>query len=510
MKSITSSIAAALLLASITAVPLMPAAAPAQDAAVQEAVASSREELIKKIEDKFDDERFFNAHWGVLIQSLDDDEVWLEINADKLFLPASNEKILTTAAALLYLGPDFKYETKVCHTGEINGDTLEGDLVVYANGDPTLYDRWLGNSTAVFEDWAGQLKQQGITAINGRIIGDDNAWNDEHTGSGWPFDELTPWYYAEYGPLNFNENYVDIDIVPPETVDGEVKLVPNVESSYYTLINKIKVVEEGSNNISMYRPIGENTITLSGTVVAGSKTFEETPTITNPTLWYVHVLKEVLEANGIEVTGAPTDVDDIDGWDKDVENLDCLITHYSPPLSEILIMLMKRSQNMFAETMVYTMGWKAQGKGTFSNGRRVVQEQLKKMGIDPSGYNFSDGSGLSRYNYISPRIIATIYDKMLETKYANVWWDAQSIAGVDGTMARRMRDTPAQANVRGKTGRINAVRACSGYVATAGGERLVYSFQCNGHQRASSEVDEIYDAVLVMLASFDEPASNGY
>jgi len=464
-----------------------------------------REELVSSIEDKFNDERFFNAHWGVLVKSLDSGEVWYERNADKLFIPASNQKIPTAVSALTYLGPDFRYETAVGHTGTIEGDTLNGDLVVFGTGDPTLYERFFDDSKEVFREWAAMLKDRGITRITGDIIGDDDAWTDERTGSGWPFDELTPWYYAEFGPLTFNENYVDIDIVPPDSPDGKAGLEPNVESDYYDLVNNIRVVEEGNNYISMYRPIGKNTIMLSGQVRAGTDAFEETPTITNPTKWYVWVLKETFQEEGIAVEGLPVDCDELAAWEKSPEDLPRLITHESPPLGEIIQMLMKRSQNVFAETMIYTMGWKAEGRGTFSSGRRVIHQQLEEeFGIDPSGYNYSDGSGLSRYNYISPRIIATIYEGMLDHEYKETWWEAQSIAGVDGTMRSRMRDTAAEGNVRGKTGRVYAVRACSGYVTTADGELLAFSFLCNGHQRSSGEVDAIYDDVLVKLAEYSE------
>lgn len=469
---------------------------------------TARQKLVDEVAKRFDDERFFNAHWGILIESMDTGEVWYEHNADKLFMPASNEKIPTTASALLYLGPDFRYVTRLSTRGEIKDGTLHGDLVVTGNGDPTLYERFYDSSTQVFSEWAGILKEMGITRIDGNIIGDDNAWDDTHTGAGWPYDELTPWYYAEYGPLNLNENYVDVDVIPPDSVDGEVVLKPNLESTYYTLDNQIQVVENGRTSVWQYRPIDSNVITFGGRVVAGSEPFEDSPTITNPTLWYVWVLKETLEKEGIQVVGQPVDVDDIPGWGGNPDEFTILHSHQSPPLSDILIMLMKRSQNLFAETMVYTMGWKSEGLGTFRNGREVVYETLKQFDIDPAGYNFADGSGLSRYNYISPRIISKIYKGMPETEYADTWYEAQAIAGVDGTLRGRMKGTAAENNVRGKTGNIYATRSLSGYVTTAAGEKLVFSFLCNAHQRSSSEVDAIYDDVCVLLAEFDGGIGN--
>lgn len=482
-----------------------PAPAPAEQAAP--AVAASpktdKQELIRQIGERFDDPRFSHAFWGALIKSLDTGEVWYERNADRLFMPASNEKIPTTAAALLSLGPDFTFDTPVCHTGTINGDTLEGDLVVFGNGDPTIYTRFYKDSRDVFREWAKLLKDKGINRITGNIVGDDNAWDDEHTGNGWPFDELTPWYYAEYGALTFNENYVDLTITPPATADGTVTIKPNVESSYFTIVNKVEVVTEGRTNIDMYRPVFGNTITVSGRAVVGGSSIEQTPTITNPTLFYVTALKETLVAEGIKVDGKPMDCDDIDGWKHTSADFPVLTVHKSPPLVDILKGLMKRSQNMYAETMAHTMGWKKYGLGTFANGRRVVQEELQQFGVEPGTYRYSDGSGLSRYNYISPRIIVKIYEGFWTHPLKDKWFECQSIAGVDGTLRNRMKGTKAENNMRGKTGTIANTRALSGYLTTAGGEHLAVSFLVNAHLLGDRETNEIADGVTVLLADYE-------
>ncbi len=464
---------------------------------------TDRQELVRRIAEKFDDPRFANAHWGVLIKSLTTGETWYERNSQRLFMPASNEKIPTTAAALLYLGPDFKYETNVCHTGTIEGETLNGDLVVFGNGDPTLYTRFHKDSRDVFREWAQALKAKGIKRITGNVIGDDNAWDDEHIGSGWPADELTPWYYAEYGALQYNENYVDLTITAPAEAGGPVTIEPNVPCSYFTIVNKLTSSADRSTNIDMYRPQFENTITISGNVKPGSGATERTPTITNPTKFYVTALTEVLREEGIKVDGKPMDCDDIDGWKHTAKDFPILATHQSPELIEILKGLMKRSQNMYAETMAHTMGWKRDGIGTFNGGRRVVQDQLKQFGIEPDSFQYSDGSGLSRYNYISPEIIVKIYEGFTKHQLGGHWKEAQSIAGKDGTLRSRCKGTKAEGNLRGKTGTISNVRSLSGYLTTAGGEDLAISFIVNAHLVGDTETNAITDGVAVMLAEYE-------
>lgn len=467
------------------------------------ATADTRGELVQRIEARLDDPDFDESLWGVLIESLDTGKIWYERNADRLFVPASNQKLLTAAAAYRSLGVDFTFTTTVHHTGEIQGETLQGDLVVWGNGDPTLYDRFYSDPRDVFGEWAQKLKERGIRRIAGNVVGDDNAWEDRHVGSGWPQEEITPWYYAEFGPLQFNENYVDLRFIPPATADGEVEIHPNVESSYFTLVNEIEVVESGSNSISMNRPMHSNTITLSGTVVAGSDPFQRTPTITNPTLFYVTALKETLEAEGIQVEGEPLDIDDLEAWPRETRELPQLVMHDSPALSAIIPMFMKRSQNMYGETLVYAMAWKETGFGSFDAGRRIVQRELAEFGIDPNRFRYSDGSGLSRYNHISPRMIIAVNRGMFESELRELWLESQAVAGQDGTLRNLRSETLQNADLRAKTGTLFAVRALSGFLTTAGGERLLFSTINNGSLRGSRAVDSAVHEVLEMLAEFE-------
>lgn len=465
---------------------------------------SNRAELIGKIEARLDDSSVAESFWGVLIESAETGEIWYERNADRMFVPASNQKILVAAASYRVLGPDFTFSTTVRHTGEIDGEVLRGDLVVVGTGDPTIYDRLYSHSHDVFKTWANELKDQGVRRIAGDIVGDDNLWEDRHVGRGWPQWEITPWYYAEYGPLTFNENYVDITFIPPETEDGELVIRPNVESGYFTLVNEVEVVASGRNRVRMERLPDSNTITLSGRVVAGSRPFQQTPTITNPTLFYATALKEVLEAEGIEVEGDPADCDDLSDWEERGRDLPVLIAHESAPLSEVVPLFMKRSQNLYGENLLHALGCYDSGFGSFEAGRRVVERELEAFGIEPNRFRFSDGSGLSRYNHLSPRMIVAINRGMYESDLRDLWLNTLTIAGVDGTLRNFGRGTAVEKNVRGKTGTLSAVRALSGFVTTAQGEQLLFSLLNNGTLAGSDPVDAINLDVLEMLATFEE------
>lgn len=462
----------------------------------------SPDELTFKVESIFSDTLFGHAHWGVMIESLELGEIIYEKNADRMFMPASNEKIPTAASALTVLGPEFKFKTILGYSGVIQDSILYGDLIIIGDGDPTLSDRIYEKPTTVFEQWADSLLSLGVKQIKGNIIGDDNKFDDEHIGYGWPLDGLDFWYSAEIGALQLNENYVDLQIIPPITKNDTLEIIPDVKSGYYSIINEVEIVDTGKNNIQIKREFGNNTIVLKGNIVVGSKPFERSPTITNSTKFYVTVLNEVLEEKGITVLGSPIDCDEILNYADSIKMVDSLIVHQSIPLKDILKTLMKKSQNLYAETMVRILGLSEFGLGSFDNGKKIVENVLEKFEVEPGSHSYKDGSGLSRYNYISPNQIVKILKGMKKSKYWDVWYETLPIAGVDGTLKWRMRNTKAEGNVRAKTGTISNVRGLSGYLTTAEGEEVVFSFLINGHLKTSRDTELITDKVLELISDY--------
>ncbi len=465
------------------------------------------DELIQLLNEKFNDARFSDAIWGAKIKSLETGKVWYERNADQLLTPASNEKIPTSAATLEILGPDYTFKTTFTAFGEVKEGILHGELVAWGNGDPTLYTRFMKSPTELFETVAEVLKQKGISTITGNIVGDDNAFDDVHIGEGWKPGYLDAWYAAEFGPLQLNENYVDIQITPPTTAEGSVSIEPNLPSNYYEIINKIEVVTSGDSSMYASRENGTRTIVLSGKAVVGKSGVERSPTVPNPTLWYTTVLKETLEKNGITVQGEAVDIDDASGAllaALQTQPSALVLEHRSAPLSEILTGLMKRSQNMYAETMPRLVAWEETGKGTFDAGKELIAIELERMGVEKGANHYVDGSGLSNLNKISPNHIISILEYMSKTStHGELWKSMQPIAGVDGTLSRRMKGTPAEGNVRAKTGTISGVRALSGYVTTADGEELVFSFIVNNSTASNRATEEVTDGALALIADYD-------
>lgn len=477
-------------------------------AAAQTAASAPPASLLDQIEEHFNDERFSNAFWGALIESHETGELWYERHADQGFIPASNQKALTTAAALNYLGPDWTFTTRFFADGEIEDGVLKGNLVVWSNGDPTHYGgsgsfRFHSDTRAPFREMAARIREAGITHIEGDVIGDDSAFDDQNINSTSVVSNLPNWPNAEFGPLQVNEGYIDVRVSAPETPEGNVTITPNIETSHITIRDEVRIVSEGRTSVSIARrDLDRNVITVSGTMKPGDSDATRSPSIIDPTMFFTTVLVETLNEEGVKVAGHPRDIDEFLGWTKTHDDLTELFTMDSPPLAEILKGLYKRSQNLYSETLVKTMGYEATGYGSFNSGRSVVREELDKIGVSSDMYVYSDGSGMSRYNFVSPRAMVQINRAMLDGEHGDLWWDIQPIAGVDGTLGGRMRGTPAADNVRAKTGTVANTRGLSGYVTTADGELLLFSFLVNAHTTSTGATNQVTDGVLELLASY--------
>jgi D-alanyl-D-alanine carboxypeptidase/D-alanyl-D-alanine-endopeptidase (penicillin-binding protein 4) len=440
----------------------------------------------------------------VLVKSLADpgrDEALYSVHARTLLMPASNMKIVTLAATAERLGWDYQYETKLLGTDPIEAGRLAGDLVVVGSGDPSIGSRD-GAATRVFESWADQLLNLGVRRIDGRVVGDDNAFEDETLGAGWTWDDLSEGYAAGIGALQFNENIVRATIAPGLAV-GDAAIV-NLEpaGSGLTIHNELKTAAADSRaSIDARRLPGSTEATLGGSVPLGGTPIAHALAVDNPTLFFVTVLRNTLIARGITVAGAAVDIDDIaDPPARDRASV--LLTHRSPPLSALAMTLMKVSQNLFAETFLKTIG-ASNGVATVSAGRDAAAAVLRAWGVDAGGMIERDGSGLSRYNYVTPQTLVTILTHVhRDDRLRDPFESALPIAGRDGTLARRMTGTPAEGNARAKTGSIANARALSGYVRTADGEPLVFSILANNFETPASVVEQASDAIVVRLAQF--------
>jgi D-alanyl-D-alanine carboxypeptidase/D-alanyl-D-alanine-endopeptidase (penicillin-binding protein 4) len=439
--------------------------------------------------------------WAVDIRSLDTGEPLFELNAGKLMMPASNMKILTLAATAEALGWDYRFATTLETRGNVVSGILHGDLVVRGNGDPTINSRG-SRADAVLSEWTRGLQAAGIFSIDGRIVGDDQAFDDDGIGAGWAWDYLQYGYAAPVGALEFNESLATLT-VSPGVYAGDVPMVALSAGSGLELVNHAATGAAGSaNTIDYRRHLDRPVLEVVGTIAAGTTPDTRSVAVVNPTLFFAQSVRDGLAARGLTVTGEAVDFDDIAPEMPRGESR-VLVTTTSPPLREIATVLMKVSQNLYAETLLKTLGASRNGLGTAEGGRTAVRATLTAWGIPSDAYVLYDGSGLSRYNYVTASTIADVLARMYhDPRHRDAFVATLPIAGKDGTMDSRLRHTRAEGNAAAKTGSIANVRTLSGYVKTRDGEMLVFSILANDFVIPSATIAWIADLAVEILSNF--------
>ena len=464
---------------------------------------SAKEKLSYQIDQLVDAPEFQTATLGILVQSLDTGEILYDHNSEKVLMPASNEKIPTSAVALMKFGPDYKYETNMYTNGTIDQGVLKGDLYIVGSGDPTIGYRFCENqdSCLFFSDWIDHLSKLNIKKIQGRIIGIDDVFDDELIGYGWTVDNLSYYYSAEINGLMLNENSAEVTM-SVDSVTHDLNISVNPDFNYLDFNTDISITENNNHDsdYNVFRETNSNLVTVSGKIKVDD-VIREDIAIHNPTLFFLHGLKHELNENGISVTGVLIDSDDLDSLDQ-IRDMELLYTHVSPPFSEILKVLLKRSQNLYAESFVKLLGHHYGKSGSFAEGEKIIKNTLVRFGLDNGSFQYKDGSGLSRYNYISPAHIVKILRGMHLHQYGPIYKNCLPVAGVDGTIGYRMKGTPAQGNIYAKTGTISNVRCLSGYATSKDGENLVFSIMANNFLCSVHVVMDLQDQICIALSSF--------
>ena len=470
--------------------------------------------LARSIDSMIGARDFRSANWGILIVDPEKAETLYSHNAAKLFIPASNQKLVVSSVMLERLGPDFRYKTYVVAQGRVADGTLDGNLAIIGRGDPTASNHMKGDAMLPLRALTDSLWQRGIRRITGDVVAFGDAMPGPVAGAGWPWDGLDGNSYAGVDELLFNEGLTTVrvrsgaGIGSPAIVEtGPAKTFPLVHVSAMTVARDTAASAAGGRGgrgggrggrggagtrLTIHNDTGSATLTLRGQIALGDSA---TLTIAqhDPDAAYVAALTEALRDRGIVI-----EHNKVEAY---VWRTDTLVTVQSVPLREILPAIMKPSQNQIAEIFLRTIGLEGTGVGTADSGRRVIERQLADWNIAPDGFVVRDGSGLSRSDLISPETIVRILDHMRRSPNFQLFYDALPIAGVDGTIGSRMRNTAAQGNLHAKTGTLQMVRSLSGYVTTADKRLLLFSVLCNNWTTPQADVDRVADSIGAMLAT---------
>ncbi len=453
--------------------------------------AQSPDVLSDKIDQIVEGEYARTAFWGIYIQDLNSGRILYRRNEDKLLIPASNQKLITTATALDVLGSDYRYQTTLYLDGEIQDSVLRGDLLLEGAGDPTFGSARFGQKDPL-RRWADSLAAMGVTRIEGRIIGDDDIFDDFRYAPGWDIRHIaTRSFAAARGGLTYRGNVVDLRI--EATRRGRPPRVEAEPPGYFDIVNQaITSARRRGPSPRFDRRLGTERVRIHGTVPRAYRRTFGLP-VTDPTAFALHLFERALRAAGINVVAPLYDVDDLDAKPT-YETAQPLFIHESPPLSEIVAVINKQSNNLYAEQVFHTFGW----GGASAGGGARVRETLARLGVPVAGLSVRDGSGLSRKDLVTPEALGTLLARMTEHPESEAFLASLPAGGEERTTLHfRLKDIP----VTAKTGSLEYVRALSGYATTPDGRTLAFVLLANNYTAPAYHIVEAIDAIVETLTT---------
>ena len=449
--------------------------------------------------------------WSLMVTSVDQGDTLVALNADAPMAPASNMKLFTSAAALHLLGPDFRFPTYLLADGPVVDGVLEGNLVLYGTGDPTLGTRSPANPSGAFAAFLEALEDAGIREVRGQVVGDAGYYTGDPRRPSWNPADLDNWFAAPVSALTFNENMVTLRVAPEREVGLPTRIFTIPEGANVPVRNESRVTASGGPAVAIFRVDPDGPIQVVGTMRPREVEAWRTITVSDPSSYAASVFRVTLEAAGIPVAGstgggdvAPRAVSDrllvAPAFGTDVE-LRTLAVHHSPPVSELIHPVNKRSHNLFAEMLLLAMGRVTGESPDFEGGARALHRFLaEEVGVDAEALHVEDGSGLSRLNRTTARDLVRILGYMETSPHVEAFHASLPEAGNRRELGRMDRSAAA-GNLRAKTGTIHRTSALSGTVRGANGERLLFSILVN-NVPSTWAAKRAEDRVGIHLAGF--------
>ncbi|HEY6121493.1 MAG TPA: D-alanyl-D-alanine carboxypeptidase/D-alanyl-D-alanine-endopeptidase [Pyrinomonadaceae bacterium] len=467
---------------------------------------------------------------GIKVASLDTGRVLFEENAFKLVRPASNMKLYTVATALDRLSPNFRYVTSVFAPAKPDaGGVVRGDLTVYGRGDPSFAARFNnGDYFKAIDELAARIVAAGVKRVDGDLVGDESYFTGPPYGSGWGWEDLTWYYGAEVSALTINDNALDLFVKPGIEPGSKALITTGPPDPLLTIINQVVTGAKGSRrDLTIYRDLGKDTLTISGNIAIDDRGYTGGVAVSRPALLFVYLLRTSLAQKGVTITGRSRVVgteyqtlltpgtvllssSNAGASASQTGSRIELASLQSLPLNIIAAQTLKPSQNLYTELILRTLGKAVppaadpitSPRTSEDAGLNVVKTFLREAGLVPEALSLTDGSGLSRNDMVTADATVQLLTFMSKHRYADVFRAALPIAGVDGTLRNRMRGTPAENNLRAKTGSLSSAASLSGYVTSAVGENLVFSIIVNNYPDDLEPRTACIDPIAVLLASF--------
>jgi D-alanyl-D-alanine carboxypeptidase/D-alanyl-D-alanine-endopeptidase (penicillin-binding protein 4) len=437
-----------------------------------------------------------DAFWSVIVRD-STGKIVEGYNFDKHVRPASNLKLLTSAMILNELGPDFRYTTNIYGLGIQSGNKWEGDIIVRGSGDPSISGTFYNKDRFhVFDKFFQSLDSLGIKKIDGSLVGNDAYFDQQAYPEGWSWDDLSFYYGVEVSALSFNENAVDLRVYANKGIGQK----PDIEwfpfdTDYVNFVNEQVITPSYSEYDESYRRImGTNTILLRSSLPE-NYVEKESLSILDAPRFFVDTFQKYLEQGGITVTEPMVVESSPRNWQEG--RFTVLGEHQSEPLSKLLQEMNKESNNFYAEMLLKTAAAEHYDTpGSTELGVSLVESFAEKMNVDEESLVLSDGSGLASSTLITTEGLSKMMVKMRSNPYFKTYKSSLGVAGKDGTLEYRFRDTPLEDNFHGKTGYISGVRALSGYMESSSGRPLVVSVITNNYTEPTSYIDSLQEEII--------------
>lgn len=454
--------------------------------------------------------------WGIQVVELANGKLLYERDADHLFIPASNMKMFTTAAALEKLGPDYVFHTTVESDAAPDAQGRVGDLYLVGRGDPNLgvrtfpylYHGPQQPADNFVQEMADQVKARGVREVTATLVADDSYFVWEPFAPNWAVDDLEWGYGAPVSALAFNDNLLRLDVKPGEKVGDEALVRLSPVTDYYLLKSHILTIAPGTEkNYQLERQPGSAELDLWGQIPIDSGIDTDTVAIANPPQLLAEQLCAALRARGIVVKG-PIEVRHFTRLEA--ASLPSIVPppsarivlaeHTSPPLSEAIKVVNKESQNLHAEMLLRTLGRVQNNPGSLAGGLEALNAfATQQVGILPGETYFSDGSGLSREDLVAPQAAVKLLVYMAHSPRFSAWFDSLPVSGIDGTLVHRLLTDDVKGNIHAKTGSVEHVNTLSGYMDLPSGKRLAFSIMANNHPLPNKAGQETLDAITVEI-----------
>lgn len=466
------------------------------------AVQASKTDLTleSKIDNILKDERLKGAITGISIRNADSGEIIYSSNGDIRLHPASNMKLLTAAAALEKLGPDYQFSTEIWTDGRTQGNILKGNLYLKGKGDPTVMKEDL-------DRFAKKLKTKGITKINGDLVADDSwyddirlsqdlNWSDEPFHTGAQVSALTLSSTNDY-----DAGTILLEIIPAAKKGEKASIQLTPETDYVNIVNKTTTVErDHASNVTIDRVHGTNTIIVRGTIPNNNSTIKKWAAVWEPTEFAMNVFKKSLIAHGITFATNSKSTTGVT-----LEKATRLGIKKSMPLKQLLIPFMKLSNNGHAEVLTKEMGKIVYGEGSWDAGLKVLHETVTELGLNGTSLQLRDGSGMSHKNMIPANELSNLLFIAQSKSWFPEFEKSLPIAGqpdklIGGTLRSRLKNESTNANVKAKTGSISGVSTLSGYITSRSGEDFIFSIMINNYLARS--VTEIEDNIVKIIDEY--------